>query len=215
VKAIVLLSGGLDSTTTLAVAIDRGFEILPLHLNYRHRAQKKELEAFDAILNHYGIERRLVVELPFFSRFEKRGLVNPELDLSVESYNDSRLSYLPFRNGVMLAIATAIAEEEEAGAIFAGVMEEDSSGYPDCREKFIQNFQQTINSGTKKGDITLMTPIIHLKKSEVVLLGNKLGVPFHLTWSCYGGDERPCGRCASCLLRRSAFEKAGVKDPLT
>ncbi|MCD6097716.1 7-cyano-7-deazaguanine synthase QueC [bacterium] len=213
-KAIILLSGGLDSTTTLAVAIDRGFEILPLHLNYRHRAEKKELEAFDAILNHYGIERRLVVELPFFSRFEKRGLVNPELDLSAESYNDSRLSYLPFRNGVMLAIATAVAEEEEAEAIFTGVMEEDSSGYPDCREKFIQDFQKAISSGTKKGNITVITPIIHMKKSEVVLLGKRLGVPFHLTWSCYEGGESPCGRCASCLLRRSAFEEAGVNDPL-
>ena len=215
-KAVVILSGGMDSTTAAFIAKKERFEIIPLHFNYGQRTEKKELESFNKICEYLGITNKYIIDIPFFKQIGASALVDETLEVPTDGIKPGiPITYVPFRNGIFLSIAAAIAEKEGAEAIFIGVVEEDSSGYPDCREEFIENMQKAINSGTKpETKIEIKTPLIHLKKEDIVKKALEVGVPLELTWSCYKEEDEACGVCDSCRLRLKGFEKAGIKDPI-
>ena len=215
-KAVVILSGGMDSTTAAFIAKNEGYEIIPLHFNYGQRTEKKELESFNKICDYLNIKNRYIIDIPFFKQIGASALVDENLDVPVDGIKPGiPITYVPFRNGIFLSIAAAVAEKEKAEAIYIGVVEEDSSGYPDCTEEFIKNMEQAINAGTKpETKIKIKTPLIHLKKEDIVKKAMDVEVPLNLTWSCYKEEEEACGVCDSCRLRLKGFEKAGIKDPI-
>jgi 7-cyano-7-deazaguanine synthase len=216
--AVVLLSGGLDSCVTATIAA-RDHDLALLHANYGQRTERRELRAFREIADHYGVpeERRLVLDQRHLaqiggSTLTQPGIAVPAADLSS---TDIPATYVPFRNANLLAAAASWAEVLGAGAIFAGAVEEDSSGYPDCRRAFYDAFETAIEAGTRpETHIRIITPVIGLRKAEIIKLGLELDAPLRLTWSCYYNEDLPCGRCDSCALRARGFEEAGVEDPL-
>jgi len=217
--AVCLVSGGLDSCVTAAVARTR-YKLALLHVRYGQLTERRELRAFNEIAGFYRvpIERRLVVSVDHLkhiggSSLTDRALSVPNADLKRREIPST---YVPFRNANILSIAVSWAEVIGATRVFIGAMEEDSSGYPDCREIFYQAFNRAIRLGTKPGSkIRIETPIIHMSKSEVVKLGFRLGAPLHLTWSCYRSNgPLACGTCDSCALRLNGFREAGFKDPI-
>ena len=215
--AIVLVSGGLDSCVTAAVA-SKDYELAFLHVNYGQRTEARELRAFKEIADFYGVSKRFIASIDYLKKIGGSSLIDK--DLKIPDYRDKiegiPSTYVPFRNTHLIAIAVSWAEVICAKKIFIGAMEEDSSGYPDCREVYFRAYNQLIDLGTRpETRIEIETPIIHLKKWEVVKLGAELGAPFHLTWSCYRSEDIACGRCESCILRLKAFRKAGIKDPIT
>ena len=222
--AVVLLSGGMDSCVSTAVARERhGKENLALlHAGYGQRTQTRERHAFEKIADFYGVRRRLVVQLDYFraiggSALTDRSIAVPENELGAPGPhgNTIPITYVPFRNAHFLSVAVSWAEAIGAGAIYIGAVAEDSSGYPDCRPEYYARFQELIRAGTRpETQIEIMTPVITLKKSEIIRQGIMLGAPLHLTWSCYQGEEAACGVCDSCLLRLRAFAEAGVPDPI-
>ena len=217
--ALVSLSGGLDSCVTAAMARADGFELALLHADYGQLTEARERRAFEAIADFYGVpdSRRLVISFENLRRIGGSALTDssiplPEGDLHREGVP---VSYVPFRNAHLLATAVSWAEVLRARHIFVGFVEEDSSGYPDCRQAFLESFERTANLGTKpETNLKLHAPIIHLQKSQIVARGLALGAPLHLTWSCYQGEEEACGRCDSCLLRLRGFREAGSADPI-
>lgn len=222
--AIVLVSGGMDSCVTAAVANEH-FRLALLHVNYGQRTEARELRAFNEIADFYRAEKRLSVSLEHLKVIGGSALTDtsipvPETDLLRTPHSELRTqtiptTYVPFRNAHLLSIATSWAEVIGATRIFIGAVEEDSSGYPDCREIFYQAFNRAIETGTKpETRIEIITPLIHMKKSEIVKRGTELKAPLHLTWSCYQSSENACGRCESCVLRLKGFREAGVKDPI-
>jgi len=213
-KAVVILSGGMDSTTSLFIAKKEGFDIIPLHFNYGQRTQKRELKAFNDICDYLNLKNRYVIDLPFFKQIGASALVNKSLEVPVDGLKPGiPITYVPFRNGIFLSIATAIAEKENANAIYIGAVEEDSSGYPDCTKGFIKSMEQSINLGTRPStNITIKTPLINLKKENIVKKAIEYDVPLHLTWSCYQNEDKACGVCDSCRLRLKGFKKANIKD---
>ena len=212
--AIVLSSGGMDSTVCASIA-SQNYRLAFLHFQYGQKAQKKELECFYKLIEFFKPEKFQIVYLPFFKDFGGSSLISEELEIPEKQEKGIPSTYVPFRNGIFLSIATAWAEVIGAKKIFIGVNEVDFSGYPDCRKIFIEKFNQAINVGTKpETQIEIETPIINLTKKEIVELGIKLNTPFHLTWSCYRGGEKACGKCDSCNLRLKAFKEAGIKDPI-
>ncbi|WP_024788307.1 7-cyano-7-deazaguanine synthase QueC [Lebetimonas sp. JH369] len=215
-KAVVILSGGMDSTTALFIAKKEGYDIIPVHFNYGQRTQKRELKAFNDICEFAKITNKYIIDLPFFTQIGASALVDTHLEVPTEGIKPGiPITYVPFRNGIFLSIAAAIAEKEKACAVFIGVVEEDSSGYPDCREDFIKKMQNAINAGTKPETvIEIKTPLMHLKKEDIVKEAIKVNAPLELTWSCYKNEEEACGVCDSCRLRLKGFEKAGIKDPI-
>jgi 7-cyano-7-deazaguanine synthase len=215
-KAVCILSGGMDSTTATYIAKNSGYEIVALHFNYGQRTQKKELEAFNAICDELNIDKKYIIDLDFFSQIGASALTDKNIQVPTGGLSDGvPITYVPFRNGIFLSIAGAIAEKEECEAMFIGVVEEDSSGYPDCREEFISSIEKSINLGTKdETNIQIKTPLIHLKKEDIVKEAIKQGVKLELTWSCYQNEDKACGVCDSCRLRLKGFKKAGVKDPI-
>ena len=215
-KAVVILSGGMDSTTAAFIAKKEGYSIIPVHFNYGQRTEKKELESFNKICDFLKIQNRYIIDIPFFKQIGASALVDKNIDVPTDGIKPGiPITYVPFRNGIFLSIAAAIAEKEKAEAIFIGVVEEDSSGYPDCREEFINYMQKAINAGTKpETKIEIKTPLIHLKKEDIVKKAIEVGVPLELTWSCYKEEDEACGVCDSCRLRLKGFEKAGIKDPI-
>jgi 7-cyano-7-deazaguanine synthase len=215
-KAVVILSGGMDSTTAAFIAKSEGYEIIPVHFNYGQRTEKRELKAFNDICDYLELENRYVIDIPFFKQIGASALVDENIEVPVDGVKPGiPVTYVPFRNGIFLSIAAAVAEKEGAEAIYIGVVEEDSSGYPDCREEFIQNMQVAINSGTKpETEIEIKTPLVHLKKEDIVKTAVKYDVPLHLTWSCYKNENKACGVCDSCRLRLKGFEKAGIEDKI-
>jgi len=215
-KAVVILSGGMDSTTAVFIAKKKGYEIIPLHFNYGQRTEKKELKSFNDICNYLGIKNRYVIDIPFFKQIGASALVDENIEVPVDGIKPGvPVTYVPFRNGIFLSIAAAVAEKEGASALFIGVVEEDSSGYPDCREEFIKNMERAVNYGTKpETHIKIKTPLIHLKKEDIVKKAIEVGVPLELTWSCYKEENEACGVCDSCRLRLKGFEKTGIKDPI-
>ena len=215
-KAVVILSGGMDSTTATFIAKKEGYKIIPLHFNYGQRTEKKELKSFNDICDYLNIKNRYIIDIPFFKQIGASALIDENIEVPTEGIKPGiPVTYVPFRNGIFLSIAAAVAEKEEASALFIGVVEEDSSGYPDCRENFIKNMEIAINAGTKpETQIEIKTPLIHLKKEDIVKKAMEVEVPLGLTWSCYKEENEACGVCDSCRLRLKGFEKAGIKDPI-
>jgi len=218
-KAVVLLSGGLDSTTTLAKAIADGNEVTALSFNYGQR-HSKELISASNVAKHYGVEHVIVnIDLSMF----RSALTNKEIDVP-ENRDESQMggdipvTYVPSRNIIMMSVAAGLCESIDAEKIYIGANVIDYSGYPDCRPEFFYAFEKMLEVGTKAGverhPIKIETPILSLSKAEIVKLGKELEAPLHLTWSCYEGGEKACGRCDSCQLRLKGFEEAGYKDEI-
>jgi 7-cyano-7-deazaguanine synthase len=216
-KAIVLVSGGMDSCVTAAIAKSENQEIALLHISYGQRTEKRERQAFEDIADFYNVENRLAVSIEYLAKIGGSSLTDKNLDVSEASLESKEIptSYVPFRNANMLAIATSWAEVLKANKIYIGAVAEDSSGYPDCRPEFFEAFEKMIEVGTKpETNIKIITPIIHLSKAEIVRKGIELDAPLHLTWSCYRNSDAACGTCDSCALRLRGFERAGIKDPI-
>jgi 7-cyano-7-deazaguanine synthase len=216
-RAIVLLSGGMDSMVTAAIAARDCREFYFLHINYGQRTQEREMLCFQALQKHFSPKDARSVYWEWFRRIGGSSLT--DMHIPVPSGDDGDgipNTYVPFRNALMLSVAVAWAEVIHAGRIYIGAVEEDSSGYPDCREIFFQSFQKTIDTGTKNEfPIRIMTPVLHMSKADIVKLGMELRAPFKHTWSCYQDNEKACGVCDSCKLRIKAFARAGYKDPIT
>lgn len=215
--AIVLVSGGMDSCVTAAMAGEENHEIAFLHVSYGQRTETRERRAFNDIADHFGIVKRLDVSIEYLAKIGGSSLTDDSIAVTEADLASNAIpnSYVPFRNANMLSIATSWAEVLKASAIYIGAVAEDSSGYPDCRPEFYAAFQQTINTGTKPDThIKIRTPIIDLSKAEIVKKGIELAAPLHLTWSCYRSEELACGTCDSCSLRLRGFELAGVIDPI-
>jgi 7-cyano-7-deazaguanine synthase len=219
-KAVIVISGGLDSTTCMGIAKDAGYELYPITFYYEQR-HDKEVEQAKAIAHHYGVgERHQVGNLSFFRQLGGSALTNETEVIAMDGVTDKiPNTYVPARNMIFLSLATAYAEVNNARHIYTGVSAVDFSGYPDCRPEFIASMDQTINLATKVGvtseeKLSIMTPLIHLSKAETIRLGLSLGVPYHLTTSCYNGGEVACGVCDSCRLRLKGFVEAGVTDPI-
>ncbi len=214
---IVLVSGGMDSCVTAAIAAADSDELALLHISYGQRTEARERKAFNDIADHYGIKKRLDVSIEYLAKIGGSSLTDEKIAVAEADLESKEVptSYVPFRNANMLAIATSWAEVIGATTIYIGAVAEDSSGYPDCRPEFYAAFQQTINTGTKPDTgIEIRTPIIHLIKAEIVKKGIELNAPLHLTWSCYRNSTYACGTCDSCALRLRGFEQAGIKDPI-
>lgn len=212
--AVVLISAGMDSAVCASIA-SLDHELAFLHFQYGQKAARKELECFFKLVEYFNPREFLVVDLFFFKRIEGSSLISEKMDLPETSEGGIPSTYVPFRNGVFLSMATAWAEVIGAKKIYIGVNQVDFSGYPDCTSKFIEAFNQAIDLGTKpETKIRIETPIINLTKKEIVLTGVKLKTPFHLTWSCYRGEKLACGKCESCKIRIKAFKEAGIEDPL-
>ena len=207
----------MDSCVTAASAIAFGCKPAFLHINYGQRTESREVMAFNEIAVHYQVDQKLVVNISHLADIGASCLTDGSIevpDADLESKNIP-ISYVPFRNANILAAATSWAEVLEAKAIYVGAVEEDSSGYPDCRRSFFDTFEQTIDTGTKpRTQIKIITPLINLSKKEIVEKGIALNAPLHLTWSCYKNENISCGACDSCALRARGFKQAGVQDPI-
>ncbi len=215
--AICLVSGGMDSCVTAAVARAENEELAFLHVSYGQRTEARERRAFEELADFYGVGRRLAVSLEHLARVGGSSLTDPSIPVSEADLSAPGIptSYVPFRNAHLLAVATSWAEVEGARRVYIGAVAEDSSGYPDCRPEFYEAFQRVIDVGTRpETRVEIRTPVIHMRKSEIVRRGVELGAPLRLTWSCYSAEERACGRCDSCALRLRAFREAGVADPI-
>jgi 7-cyano-7-deazaguanine synthase len=223
-KAVVLLSGGMDSCVCTAMARERhgSANIALLHASYGQRTEKRERRSFEDIANFYGVRERLMVQLEHFraiggSALTDKSISVPENELGASGPygNTIPVTYVPFRNAHFLSVAVSWAEAIGAGTIYIGAVAEDSSGYPDCRPEYYRVFQELINVGTRpETQIEIITPVITLKKNEIIRRGMELGAPLQLTWSCYQNEDAACGVCDSCLLRLRAFAEAGATDPI-
>ncbi len=219
-RAIVCLSGGMDSTVCAAIAAQT-YELGALHVSYGQRTEARELEAARAVAAALGIARFLHLEMDLFRRIGGSALTDasiavPETKAGAELASGAEIpvTYVPFRNAHFLSAAVSWAEVLGARTILIGAVEQDSSGYPDCRPEYYQAFQRLIDLGTRNRDIKVETPLIHLRKSAIVKLGVEAGAPLDVTWSCYQGHKQACGVCDSCLLRLRAFAEAGFEDRL-
>jgi 7-cyano-7-deazaguanine synthase len=206
----------MDSCVTAAIA---ALECRPafLHVSYGQRTEAKERSCFLALADHFGVPDRLETRLDHMKAIGGSSLTDASIPVPAADLARRGIppTYVPFRNAQFLAVATAWAEVLGASRIYIGAVEEDSSGYPDCRRGFFDAFQNLIAAGTRpETAIEIRTPVIHMKKSAIVKRGIELGAPFHLTWSCYEAEEVACGRCDSCALRLRAFTGAGARDPL-
>jgi 7-cyano-7-deazaguanine synthase len=214
--AVVLLSGGMDSCVCAAIAA-RTFDIALLHLNYGQRTEARELRAFHEIADFYGVRARLSVSMEHLATIGGSSLTDRSIPVSHANLHAGGIptSYVPFRNANMLAAAVSWAEVLGASAVFIGAVEEDSSGYPDCRQEFYAAFAEAVRQGTKPDtQIVITTPVIGMGKKDIVLRGIALNAPLHLTWSCYQQEEIACGVCDSCALRLRGFQSAGIQDPI-
>jgi 7-cyano-7-deazaguanine synthase len=215
--AVCLVSGGMDSCVTAAIAHRDVFELAFLHISYGQRTEARERQAFEALAEQYGVERRLIVSLAHLAQIGGSSLTDTGIDIAPANLQSPSIpsSYVPFRNANLLSVATSWAEVLGAQYIYIGAVAEDSSGYPDCRPEFYEAFQKTIALGTKPSTtIEIRTPVIDMKKSEIVRLGQELKAPLELTWSCYARSDKACGQCDSCALRLRAFHVAGFSDPI-
>ncbi|MDR4498817.1 MAG: 7-cyano-7-deazaguanine synthase QueC [Candidatus Scalindua sp.] len=215
--AIVLLSGGLDSCVTLAIA-SKEHEIALLHAQYYQRTQSRELIAFHKIANHFKVpeDRILITEIDYLKKIGGSSLTDKNLPIDKgETGSVIPNTYVPFRNTLLLSIAVSWAEVIEAEKIFIGAVQQDSPDYPDCRKEYYEAFNKLVEVGTKPSThIQVVTPIIGMKKADIVKRGIELGAPLPLTWSCYENNDMACGQCNSCILRLRAFEVAGYEDKI-
>ena len=216
-KAVCLISGGMDSATLAYRARGEGYDLICLHFNYGQRTERKERASARKIAVLLDAEEFIEVDLTYLTRFGGSSLT--DYRLAVDPHRDDREgipnTYVPFRNANLLSIATSCAEARGAGAIFIGVQSQDYSGYPDCRPQFIEAFQRVVDTGTRdETRITIMAPFLNMTKQDILSLGTTLGVPYEHTWSCYQNEEKACGLCGACHFRRAAFEALGMKDPI-
>jgi len=215
--AICLVSGGMDSCVTAAIANSENDSLAFLHVSYGQRTAQRELRAYEQLADHFNVALRLAVSIEYLARIGGSSLTDERIPVAVRNPDAAGIptSYVPFRNSHLLSIATSWAEVIGAGRIYIGAVAEDSSGYPDCRPEFYESFQRVIDTGTKpETDIEIKTPVIALSKAEIILAGIDLKAPLQLTWSCYAESEKACGKCDSCALRLRAFRRAGIKDPI-
>jgi 7-cyano-7-deazaguanine synthase len=218
-KAVVLLSGGMDSCVTVAIA-NQTHRLALLHASYGQRTEQRERQSFDDIADFYGVRERLVIRLDSFAQIGGSALTDgriavPESGEALRHGAGIPVTYVPFRNAHFLSAAVSWAEVIGATAIFIGAVAEDSSGYPDCRPEYYRAFENLIREGTRpETHIEIVTPVIAMRKSEIVRRGNALHAPLDRTWSCYQFEDAACGTCDSCRLRLQAFAEAGLPDPI-
>ncbi|MCU1320996.1 MAG: exsB protein [Acidobacteriaceae bacterium] len=217
-RAVVCLSGGMDSCvcTTLAA---RDYEVYALHFSYGQRTEARELKSAEGIAREVGVRELMALQMDLFRRIGGSALTDASIAVpdagAEEAIGDEvPVTYVPFRNAHFLSAAVSWAEVLGAKTVIIGAVEQDSSGYPDCRPAYYDAFNALIRQGTKEGDIRVETPLIAMRKSEIVRLGVELGAPFHVSWSCYSGETEACGVCESCVLRLRAFREAGAVDPI-
>ncbi len=216
-RAVVLLSGGMDSLVVAAQVDYLGYDIAAMHVNYGQRTWQKELMAFRSICSHYDITRTLEAEASYLAGIGGSSLTDCSIPVEDADLGAVEVpsSYVPFRNASFLSMAVSWSEVIGANKIFIGAVEEDSSGYPDCRKSFYEAFNRVIELGTKPETlIEVQMPLIHLQKSEIVKKGIELNAPFQYSWSCYKKDGKACGICDSCARRLRAFQQAGLDDPI-
>ncbi len=224
IKGVILLSGGMDSCVTAAIAREQyGSDGIALvHASYGQRTEQRERRAFDEIADFYGVRRRLAVRLDHFRKIGGSALTDTAITVPERPRGSADpvrpeipVTYVPFRNAHFLSVAVSWAEAVGANAVFIGAVSEDSSGYPDCRPEYYQVFQELVRAGTRpETQIQIVTPLITMKKKDIVRRGIELEAPLHLTWSCYQCEDVACGACDSCLLRLRAFAGAGLVDPI-
>jgi 7-cyano-7-deazaguanine synthase len=218
-KAVVLLSGGMDSCVTAAIA-NQSHRLALLHASYGQRTEARERRAFEEIADFYGVKERLMIRLDSFaqiggSALTDRKIAVPESGDSAVNGREIPITYVPFRNAHFLSAAVSWAEVMSANAIFVGAVAEDSSGYPDCRPEYYRAFAELVRQGTRpETHIEIETPVISMRKSEIIRRGVGLGAPLNLTWSCYQFEDEACGTCDSCRLRLRAFAETGLSDPI-
>jgi len=217
-SAVVLLSGGMDSCVCAAIAAhEHGAKnVAAMHISYGQRTEARERDSFSRICDRLGIAARMLIENRSLAQIGGSALTDKKIAIP-EAHDIGKeipITYVPFRNAHFLSAAVSWAEVLGAEKIYIGAVAQDSSGYPDCRPEYYQAFDQVIRVGTKVGGISIATPLIALRKAEIIRRGLELGAPLDLTWSCYTGEREACGVCDSCVLRLRAFEAAGVKDPL-
>lgn len=217
-KAIVLVSGGMDSLVCAGLAVEKKHHVSFLHMNYGQKTSDRERKSFDKIADYYhiGANDRKVIDMTFLSQIGGSSLTDNSI--SVKNFQgDSNVipdSYVPFRNSIILSLAVSWAEVVGATKLYIGANHEDSPGYPDCRPSYYEAFNKVIKEGTKAGNIEILTPVISMKKRDIVLKGQELKVPFALSWSCYKSSDKACGKCDSCALRLRGFKEAGIIDPI-
>lgn len=215
--AVCLVSGGMDSCVTAAIARTENDEIAFLHVSYGQRTEARERRAFAELADRFEVSKRLVVSIESLKAIGGSSLTDPSLPVTEANLATREIptSYVPFRNAHLLAIAASWAETISAQRIYIGAVAEDSSGYPDCRPEFYRAFQLAIDAGTRpETQIEIVSPVIDMGKSDIVRRGLELAAPLELTWSCYSAEDRACGRCDSCALRLRAFRDAGTTDPV-
>jgi 7-cyano-7-deazaguanine synthase len=214
-RAVVLLSGGMDSCVCAALAA-RDHDAAAVHVSYGQRTEKRERSSFEGICDRLGIRDRLIVRNDALQAIGGSALTDANIAVpeSQEVGTGVPVTYVPFRNAHFLAVAVSWAEVLGAKKVYIGAVEPDSSGYPDCRPAYYRAFNEVVKMGTKEGAIEIVTPLIAMHKAEIVRLGLEVGAPFDLTWSCYQREDRACGVCDSCVLRLRAFREAGADDPI-
>ena len=215
-KAVCIISGGMDSALGAKIAKEEGYELIALDFNYGQRTEKKELGSFRKISKKLDCIESYEIDLDFFKQIGASALIDSSLEVPTGGVESGvPITYVPFRNGIFISVATALAEKHGAEALFIGVVEEDSSGYPDCRDTYIKSMEESINLGTKdETKLEIKMPLVHMQKSEIVAKSIELGVPLEDTWSCYKNEEKACGLCDSCRLRLNGFKQAGRQDPI-
>lgn len=215
-RSVVLLSGGMDSCVCAALAV-RESEAAALHISYGQRTEERERRAFERVCDRLGVKRRLAIRNEGLSLIGGSALTDAEIEVPEAGEQIGAgvpVTYVPFRNAHFLAAAVSWAEVLGAEKVYIGAVEQDSSGYPDCRPAYYQAFNQVVKAGTREGKIEVVTPLIAMRKAEIVKLGLELGAPFDLTWSCYSREDKACGVCESCVLRQRAFAEAEARDPI-
>jgi 7-cyano-7-deazaguanine synthase len=214
-RAVVLLSGGMDSSVCASLAA-RDYDPAAVHISYGQRTEERERQSFLAICQRLKIHDRLMVRNEALRAIGGSALTDESIPVPDAAMvgHDVPVTYVPFRNAHFLAVAVSWAEVLGAEKVYIGAVEPDSSGYPDCRPVYYKAFNEVVKAGTKDGKIEIVTPLIAMRKAEIVRLGLELSAPFDLTWSCYSREDRACGVCDSCVLRLRAFEAAGVPDPI-
>jgi 7-cyano-7-deazaguanine synthase len=217
-RAVLCLSGGMDSSVCAALAA-KDFDVYAVHFSYGQRTEARELKSAQDVARLVGAKEFMHLKMDLFRKIGGSALTDATIEVPVAAEeeaigNEVPVTYVPFRNAHFLSAAVSWAEVVGAKTVFIGAVEQDSSGYPDCRPAYYDAFNALIEKGTKEGDIRVVTPLIGLRKSEIVQLGVELGAPLHVSWSCYSGEAAACGVCESCALRLRAFRQAGCEDPI-
>ena len=214
--AVCIISGGMDSALSAAMAREAGYRVVGVHFNYGQRTEKRELACFRKLVAGLETIKNYEIDLGFFEQIGASALTDRSIEVPTGGIEEGvPVTYVPFRNGIFLSIAAAIAEKHRAEALYIGVVEEDSSGYPDCRESYIQAMERAIDLGTRdETKLEIKMPLVAMSKREIVEKALSLSVPLEDTWSCYQSEEEACGVCDSCRLRLKGFEEAGVEDPI-